>query len=99
MEMKPLFGVLVSSRTLASLIFNSASALLLDKRELQTHSLQHISKSYPRLLRKQNLCLYLGKQINGILKYVNGLFTFFTFYILHLLSLKLFEGRLGGAVG
>ena len=43
MEQDPL-RVLVSSWTLVSLAFNSASALLLDKRELQTQSLQHIGR-------------------------------------------------------
>ena len=38
-EQRPLLGALVFSQTLASLVFNSVSALLLDKRELQTQSL------------------------------------------------------------
>ena len=43
MEMKLLFRALVSSWTLTSLVFNSASAPLLDKRELQTHSVRQDS--------------------------------------------------------
>ena len=44
-ETKVLLGALVSSQTLASPIFISASAVLLDKREFQTHSLQHWMES------------------------------------------------------
>ena len=46
METKPLLGAPISSQTLASLVLNSVSTLLLDKRELQTHSLQHFISKY-----------------------------------------------------
>ena len=65
MEMKPLFGALVSSQTLASLVFNSASTLLLDNRELQTHSLQQKER------RKRVFIVKAGKHRSNLVTKVN----------------------------